>query len=281
MSVFQRLHPHAYLERFLAEGVRPDGRAPRAWRDVSVNVGSVSTADGSALVRMGKTLVVCGVKAEIAEPELGTPGLGFLVPNIDLPAICSPKFKPGPPSEEAQVLSERLNDALVRSNLLPLDTLCIASGRAAWCLYVDATCLNYDGNAFDAALVAIMAALGNTTLPQATFDPDTSTTTCSRTVRAPLSLNKNRRVVGLSFGCVGASTPTLLVDPTSFEEPLLTSAISIVVDVEGGVVSVERGTMGENEGGEKEILASQDTGSLGDCVLIAKERAVVLHTLLE
>ena len=41
------------------------------------------------------------------------------------------------------------------------------------------------------------------TLPQATFDPDTSTTTCSRTVRVPLSLNKKRRVVGLSFGCVG------------------------------------------------------------------------------
>ena len=104
-------------------------------------------------------------------------------------------------------------------------------------------------------------------------------------------------MVGLSFGCVGArslvlglqrsplttvfSTPTLLADPTSFEEPLLTSAISIVVDAEGGVVSVERGTMGENDGGEKEILASQNTGSLGDCVLIAKERAVVLHKLLE
>lgn len=36
-----------------------------------------------------------------------------VVPNIDLPALCSPKFKPGPPSEEAQVLSERLNEVLV------------------------------------------------------------------------------------------------------------------------------------------------------------------------
>ncbi|KAI9568667.1 ribosomal protein S5 domain 2-type protein [Boletus coccyginus] len=281
-QIFQRLHPHAYLERFLAEGVRPDGREPRAWRDVFVNVGSVSTADGSALVRMGKTIIVCGVKAEIAEPGLDAPDLGFIVvPNIDLPAMCSPKFKPGPPSEEAQVLSERLCDATRQARLLPLDTLCISPGRAVWCLYVDATCLNYDGNAFDAALVTIMAALENTTLPQATFDPDTSTTTCSRTVRAPLSLNKNRRVVGLSFGCVGGSTPTLLADPTSFEEPLLTSAVTVVVDVEGGVVSVERGTMGENDGGEGEILACRDTGSLGECVLIAKERAVVLHKLLE
>lgn len=35
-----------------------------------------------------------------------------IVPNIDLPALCSSKFKPGPPSDEAQILSERLNDVL-------------------------------------------------------------------------------------------------------------------------------------------------------------------------
>lgn len=119
-----------------------------------------------------------------------------------------------------------------RSNILPASTLCISSSRAVWCLYIDATCLNYDGNAFDAALIAIMAALGNSaytcslqtkpqlanvtlvmmlaTLPQATFDPDTSRTTCSRTIRVPLSLNKNRMVVGLSFGCVGGRSLAVL-----------------------------------------------------------------------
>lgn len=72
---------------------------------------------------------MCGVKIEIAEPELDAPEQGFLgecslvffdtcrlsrlaVPNIDLPALCSPKFKPGPPSDEAQVLSDRLNEVL-------------------------------------------------------------------------------------------------------------------------------------------------------------------------
>lgn len=77
------------------------------------------------------------------------------------------------------------------------------------------------------------------------------------------------------------STPTLLADPTSFEEPLLTSAISVVVDVEGGVVSVERGTIGENDGSEGGLLAFQGTGLLEKCALAAKEHAVVLHKLLE
>jgi exosome complex component RRP43 len=88
---------------------------------------------------MGNTTIVCGVKAEISEPELDRDGDGFLgiffwsprfyvhhfltrcslpgelVPNLDLPAMCSPKFKPGPPTEEAQVLSDRLNQVLTAS----------------------------------------------------------------------------------------------------------------------------------------------------------------------
>lgn len=48
-AIFQRLHPRVYLERFLAEDVRPDGRAlgtmekdgdSGIWRDVSINVGT-------------------------------------------------------------------------------------------------------------------------------------------------------------------------------------------------------------------------------------------------
>ena len=100
-DIFQRLHPRVYLERFLAEDVRPDGRPFNVARDVAVNVGvsaasacsyaapvflfstpkitgSISTADGSALVRLGNTTVVCGVKAEIAEPELDAGLQGFL-----------------------------------------------------------------------------------------------------------------------------------------------------------------------------------------------------------
>lgn len=38
-AIFQRLHPRVYLERFLSEKVRPDGRQFDEWRDVSLNVG--------------------------------------------------------------------------------------------------------------------------------------------------------------------------------------------------------------------------------------------------
>jgi hypothetical protein len=40
--------------------------------------GSISTANGSALVRVGETTIVCGIKAEIAEPNIATPEDGFV-----------------------------------------------------------------------------------------------------------------------------------------------------------------------------------------------------------
>ncbi|KAJ3529558.1 hypothetical protein NMY22_g8956 [Coprinellus aureogranulatus] len=264
-SIFQRLHPRAYLERFLAEGFRPDGRALDVWREVSVNTGalrldrSISTADGSALVRLGNTTVVCGIKAEIAEPELDAGNLGFLVPNLDLPAMCSPRFKPGPPTDDAQVLSDRLNEALIASNILPLESLCIQPNKSVWVLYVDATCINYDGNAFDATLIAMVAALKNTRLPQAKYDELTKRAVCSRKAeRIPLDIK--RTPVSASFGIFDSNR--ILSDPTAFEEPLLDTTLTVLLDHSTGeLISVSQYGLGS---------ASSD--ALGSCISAAKKR---------
>ncbi|KAH7108048.1 ribosomal protein S5 domain 2-type protein [Auriculariales sp. MPI-PUGE-AT-0066] len=234
--IFQRLHPKAYLERFLGKGFRPDGRRTADWRDLSFNVGSISTAHGSALVRLGDTTVVAGVKAEIAEPDLDVPTRGFIVPNLDLPAICSPKFKPGAPSDEAQVLSSRLYDLLISCEVLPLDSLCIQPAKAVWCIYIDIMCVNYDGNVYDATVAAVIAALRNTRLPKATFNEETSTTMCSRTELVPLSLQ--RLPLTLTFGAFDSLH--LLADPTSFEEPMLDATLTVAIDESGQMWSMQQ-----------------------------------------
>jgi len=235
-ATFQRLHPKTYLERFLEEDVRPDGRAFLEFRNCSINVGSVSTADGSSLVRLGDTTIVCGVKAEIAEPDLDAPEDGFLVPNLDLSPLCSPKYKPGPPSDDAQVLSSRLNEALVLSNIIPTKSLCIRSGKFVWVLYVDATCINYNGNAFDATLLAMVSALKNVRLPKATYHEETNHVTCSRKTREPLSLSGTP--ISSSFGVFDSSH--LLADPTVFEEPLLETTVTVITDDEGRLISINQ-----------------------------------------
>ncbi|KLO14512.1 hypothetical protein SCHPADRAFT_903189 [Schizopora paradoxa] len=267
-TVFQRLHPRTYLSRFVEEGFRPDGRELGDWRDISVNVGSISTANGSALVRMGDTTIVCGVKAEIAEPDLDAPEEGFIVPNIDLPALCSPKFKPGPPTDEAQVLSEHINDVLLSTDILPLSSLCIAKGKAAWVLYVDAICINYDGNAFDATLLAIVAALQNVKLPKAKYNEETGKTTCSRKELEPLHIN--RLPVSMTFGFFDSSH--ILSDPSSFEEPLLDSTLSVIVDEKQQLVSISQS--GATGG------TSTSNDSLLKCIATAKSRRDALSHFL-
>jgi len=46
-----------------------------------------------------------------------------------------------------------------RSQTVPLSSLCISPRKAVWAIYIDVVCINYDGNAFDAAVLAVMAAL--------------------------------------------------------------------------------------------------------------------------
>ncbi|KAG8805465.1 hypothetical protein FRC17_005500, partial [Serendipita sp. 399] len=130
ISIYQRLHSRAYLEKFVEQNLRPDGRGLGEFRVLQITLGSISTADGSALVRLGEMTVVCGIKAEISEPDLDLPNYGFIVPNVEISAICAPRFKPGPPSEEAQVLSEQINQIILKSGVLPLESLCIQPGKA-------------------------------------------------------------------------------------------------------------------------------------------------------
>lgn len=36
----------------------------------------------------------------------------FLVPDVDLPPLCSARFRPGPPGEEAQAVSQFIADVI-------------------------------------------------------------------------------------------------------------------------------------------------------------------------
>ena len=125
------------------------------------SIGSVTTAEGSALVKLGQTLVLCGIKAEITTPAFDQPDQGLVIPNVDLMPICSPSIRPGPPSDEAQVLTARLDELLSQQQQRVLDRtqLCIVPGRWVMALYVHVACLNADGNIWDAVVLATISAL--------------------------------------------------------------------------------------------------------------------------
>ncbi|PGH02723.1 exosome complex component RRP43 [Blastomyces parvus] len=75
-SQFARLQPHSYLLAHLSPSspdsrppLRVNGRTPSQFRSVSINTGSLTHTNASAVVRMGDTVAVCGVRGEILSTD--------------------------------------------------------------------------------------------------------------------------------------------------------------------------------------------------------------------
>lgn len=132
---FKTVEPLEYYRRFLKENCRPDGRELGEFRTTTVNTGSISTADGSALVKVGNATVICGGKAELAAPPVDAPDGRYVVPNVDLPLLCSSRFRTGPPGEEAQVTSQFIADVIEKSQIIKKEDLSISPGKPAWTLF--------------------------------------------------------------------------------------------------------------------------------------------------
>ncbi|KAI9008302.1 ribosomal protein S5 domain 2-type protein [Gaertneriomyces semiglobifer] len=233
-ETFKKIHPSEYHRRFLTQGVRADGRPLQQFRKPVVTVGVISTAHGSAMVRLGDTTVVCGIKAEVAEPAPARPREGFLVPNVDLPPLSSSMFRPGPPSELTSTISEFVDQLVKSSDMFNLAELCIDAGKAVWVLYADIVCINYQGNVLDAAIIALMAALQHVRLPPATFyeEEDTVRVAIARTV----SIRPKKILLPATFGIFDGSI--VIADPDIAEEPHLSSQVTIVLDDSGGICGV-------------------------------------------
>lgn len=96
---------------------------------------------------------------ELAAPNVEEPENGYLIPNIDLTPLCSPKYRSAASTDDAQVLTCHLNNIIRDSKWIDLKQLCIAKEKLVWILYCDITCIDYDGSILDASVVALCAAL--------------------------------------------------------------------------------------------------------------------------
>ncbi|GAA95876.1 uncharacterized protein L969DRAFT_88717 [Mixia osmundae IAM 14324] len=228
-AIYKRLYPRAYLERFLHEGIRPDGRAFDECRPCSSDTGSVTTADGSSLVRVGQTTMMCTVRVETAEPDLMRPDEGFLIINAELMPIASSQFLSGPPSDDAQVLASRLRQVISSSNMLPLRKLGIRRAKAVLVVYVDVACLSFDGNALDVAVMAVTQALYSARIPVITFEEENNRVIASASLpREPLKLSEP--VLTCSFALFGQ---TVLSDPTDHESAQSRSLATVALSRSG------------------------------------------------
>lgn len=221
------------------------------------------------ILQSGDIANLPNVPTTALDPEPGTssphnnfyevPALNLLVPNIELATGSSPAFLPGnPPTTLAQSLSQRVLSLLHGTRIVDVRDLRIlyqppalpedeetpdvpppVEVKAYWTLYIDILFMSLDGNPFDAAWGALLAALKNTKLPRAWWDPDLESIVCSDAVSEARNLNLCGLPIPVSFavfdtrrhkGMGEKDGEWILADPDAFEEGICEETITIAVD---------------------------------------------------
>jgi exosome complex component RRP42 len=154
-----------YLQKLASQQKRADGRKFNEYRSVSIEPGVISKAEGSARVKIGNTQVVAGIKMDMGEPYPDTPDAGVMTTAAELIPLASPDFEAGPPRENAIELARVVDRGIRESNVIELEKLCLEPGEKIWVVFIDIHIIDYDGNLFDAASLAALAALYDARMP--------------------------------------------------------------------------------------------------------------------
>ncbi len=223
-----------YVHKIAKQGLRVDDREQFEYRPIEVVPNYVTRPAGSAVVRIGNTMVLAGVTMNVGEPFPDTPGEGILITNAELVPLASPTFEPGPPDEDSIELARVVDRGLREGKAIDLSKLVIEEGEKVWVVFVDLHVLDYDGNLFDTSALAAMTALNVSKVPK--YEDE-------KIIReeASMSMPINRHVVETTFVKIG---DTLMVDPILDEEKAADARLTIATTDDGYICASQKGGNG-------------------------------------
>ncbi len=246
------------ISQLIAGGKRLDGRRLNEYREVQIETGVIEKAEGSALVRLGKTEVMVGVKIEMGEPFSDVPNSGVLTVNVELVPLASPQFEPGPPNENAIELARIVDRGIRESKAIALEELCIEPGKKVFIVFVDVYVLNYDGNLIDASAMAALAALLNTKVFK------------YKLKEGEIKISPGYKQLPIRNHPIAVTSAkindNLVVDPGLDEEQVMEARLTITFEKDGKICAVQKGGYGLFT--TKQILEAAE---------IAKEKAEELR----
>ncbi len=229
----------AHIINSIKNKVRPDGRSCEEFRDVKVEFGVIATAEGSARVTIGDTIVLAGVKMSLDKPYPDTPDNGNFMVNVELLPSSSPEFEPGPPSITAIELARVTDRGIRESKAIDTKDLCMEPGKLVWGVLVDICTVNSSGNLFDACSLAAIAALKDATLPETITENDNTVVDYKHKTDKKLPLSKTP--LGVTVLKIG---DTLIVDPDSAEENVFDTRLTITSMEDGTLCAMQKGGNG-------------------------------------
>ncbi|MEA3429984.1 MAG: exosome complex protein Rrp42 [Nanoarchaeota archaeon] len=222
-----------YFLKLLSQGTRFDGRKLEEFRGpITVEYGAAGNAEGSARVKIGGTEVLAGIKLEIGTPYPDAADKGSMMIGVELLPLSNPKFEPGPPSIQAIELARVVDRGIRESHTIDMKKLCITPGEKSWMVVIDICPINDEGNLFDACSLAAMAALKDCVFPEV---KDGRIVPKSKT-------KESLPVMDETIECtVYKAGDFLFVDPTTEEEHLYDSRLTIAMKKDGTVCALQKG----------------------------------------
>ena len=237
-----------YLEKLDKNGKRADGRRFDEFRNIEIETRVVNKAEGSARVKIGNTQVVAGIKMDIGEPYPDTPNEGAMATAAELIPLASPDFEAGPPREKAIELARVVDRGIRESKLIEIEKLCVEPGEKVWIVFIDIHIIDFDGNLFDAASLAALAALLTANVPAKRLELGED---------YPLPLKEP------PVSCTSVKfNDVVLMDPSLDEEEIAEARLTVATDKNGDIRAMQKGLNGSfnTEEIKKVINTSIDNG---------------------
>ncbi|MCD6477297.1 MAG: exosome complex protein Rrp42 [Candidatus Aenigmarchaeota archaeon] len=228
------LRNKSYVKKMAEDQIRVDGRKLDEFREIKIEKDVIKSAEGSAKVTIGNTVVLAGVKIGIGEPFPDTPDEGILMVGAELSPVASPEFEPGPPGPDAIELARIVDRGIRESHCIELNKLVIKEGEQVYMINIDIHILNHDGNLIDAAGLAAIAALIDAKLPKV---EDGKIILDEKIGNVPV-VDKP-----ISITTVKISN-TLMLDTTADEWDSLDARLTITTNNNGDICAVQKGGEG-------------------------------------
>ena len=195
------------------------------------------TAEGSAQVKIGETVVMAGVKLSLEKPYNDTPNEGGIMINAELKPLSSSEYENGPPQMKAIELARVTDRGIREAKAIDMKALCVTPGEKAWFVIVDVVSINDAGNLFDAAGLAVLAALKNARFP--VVDEQTGAIDYKQKTDKALPLTKEPVSV-----TVYKINGQLLVDPSIEEEKAYEARLTVASDKNDTISAMQKGGEG-------------------------------------
>lgn len=211
---------HDQMLKELSNGKRLDGRGLLESRPLTIETGFIEKANGSARVKLGKTDVIAGVKIQTGVPFPDKGDEGLLIVTAEILPIAASWAEPGPPGEEVIELARVVDRGVRESKIISQKDLCLIEGKKVLALFIDISVLNVDGNLFDAASYAAIAALHSAKMPKYKVTKDNEIEDTGKQV----SLSAKIIPVSITMALLN---DTLIVDPTLDEEAVMDARLTL------------------------------------------------------